>query len=166
MRSSGEVPGRTHRFLPPASDLVVFPFGHGLSYERWAWAWDEGATEAAPAAAGGGPCNLSLALALTLGAPAMRGSLSVLLFLRPPPSAGAAAPWRELRRFARLDVDAAAAQGRTARLAFALDRGDFELADARGAWRLVPGNWTAEVSEPAALRRTLVVEPSGACRAA
>ena len=38
MRSSGEVPGRTHRFLPPASDLVVFPFGHGMSYTTFTYA--------------------------------------------------------------------------------------------------------------------------------
>ena len=152
--ADGSRPGRTHRFVDPS--YVVYPFGFGLTYEVWGFSW------APPSSVVPAPsCDASVALALA--PPATRASLTVLLFLVPPASAGNTAPRRELRRFARQIVDVESLQSRTARVGFTLHPDDFRLANERGAWAIVPGTWTVEISEPAELRKTLVVDESGAC---
>lgn len=142
-------PGRTYRFVD--EHWVVYPFGHGLSYHTWRYNWvgNAGGSRATVARQEYGhawePCRLDVEVSLV--EPLFVNAVpttSILLFLKPPESAGPSSPKKKLHDFKRVRFEHGQ---RTALVSFTLVRKDFELSGASGQWRLVEGTWSAEANE-------------------
>merc|ERR1712216_908373 len=146
MRPSQESrsPGRTYRFVD--NKFVVYPFGFGLSYDSWklAWLpWRHVASSALWPLASSVLCDLRLEASVAHTIKRRAGAaLVVLLFLRPPTSAPASAPLKQLRGFERIRLTSGKL---TSEVRFQLQRSDFELANADGKKTFLPGHWIVEI---------------------
>lgn len=140
--------------LPPLRDCEVrrgrtylwftgdplYPFGHGLSYTRFAY----GALRLSRAVAHPGE-SLEVELEIT-NAGARDGDEVVQLYVRGP-GAGDTSPIRQLRGFQRLAVPA----GMTRRVAFSLAVNDLALwDDAKGGWDVPRGRYEIQVGASSA----------------
>ena len=103
----------------------VFPFGHGLSYTRFAY----GALEIAPAAGGAVTASVTVR---NVGARA--GDEVIQLYARDP-VASVSRPAMELRGFRRI----ALAPGEMKRVTFTLAPAQFAIWSPGGHWRIEPG---------------------------
>jgi len=152
-RPAEAYPGRGYRFV--ADDWIVYPFGHGLSYDSFSYEWlGQVALE------GKRQVGLKVKLAKR-GAPlAPSASIAVLFFLRPPP-AKAAGLRKRLVDFRRVEFPATLAeQDCWSELWLELSVSDFELVDEAGARSVASGTWTLEVNQ-GDLTRQVAVDASG-----
>jgi beta-glucosidase len=120
-------------------------FGHGLGYTDWAYE----AVDFTPAedAAGDLPCDLGTVTVRVRNVGSRPGREVVQLYLAPPPGDPEGRPARCLAGFAA----AQAGPGETAEVAIPVRRRAAEVWDAEaGAWRLVPGPYTAETGRSVA----------------
>eukprot|EP00929_Paragymnodinium_shiwhaense_P013178 TRINITY_DN121033_c0_g1_i1.p1 TRINITY_DN121033_c0_g1~~TRINITY_DN121033_c0_g1_i1.p1 ORF type:complete len:760 (-),score=89.65 TRINITY_DN121033_c0_g1_i1:106-2385(-) len=159
MRPAAAQPGRTYRFV--TDDFVLYPFGHGLTYDTWQLSWLDRTPRPSESPLDQRSCKLRVNAAVT-SSPNTAGNyiptLSLLLFVRPPVSAHASAPVKELRGFERVRLAAGEQSGE---VDFELQLRDFLLADAGGNWHLQPGRWTIEIGSQPALRRQVDVSADG-----
>lgn len=116
--------GRTYRYF---AGETLYPFGHGLSYTRFAYAVPTLSTTRVGA---DGKVQLSVAVS-NVGA--REGDEVVQLYVTHPGAQGA--PIRALARFERVHLK----PGETRRVSFALDARALSQVDAKGVRRLTPG---------------------------
>lgn len=103
-------------------------------------------------------CDCELTVSMTLisnGGAKSEGETSVLLFLVPPQGVDSQlAPLRSLRGFDRV-------RGTSATVSFKLSVEDFKIGDETGNFHLLPGEWLAEVNQPADLTQRIHVSSTG-----
>ncbi|GGE71566.1 glycoside hydrolase family 3 protein [Sphingomonas prati] len=116
--------GRTYRYF---AGETLYPFGHGLSYTRFAYAAPTLSTTRVGA---DGKVNVSVTIS-NVGA--RDGDEVVQLYVAHPGAQNA--PIRSLARFERVHLK----KGETRRVSFTLDARALSLVDAKGVRRLTPG---------------------------
>ncbi|MFD1950345.1 glycoside hydrolase family 3 C-terminal domain-containing protein [Sphingomonas arantia] len=116
--------GRTYRYF---AGETLYPFGHGLSYTRFAYAAPALSTTRVGA---DGKLDVSVAVS-NVGA--RDGDEVVQLYVAHPGAQNA--PIRSLARFERVHLK----KGETRRVSFTLDARALSLVDAKGVRRLTPG---------------------------
>ena len=150
-RSADGFPGRGYRFV--ADSWVVYPFGHGLSYDRFSYEWTEHGD--------GDVCKVGLRIKLDSEATTRPSSTSVLLFLRPPADK-AAGLQKKLVDFQKVEfAPSESSEDRWSEVHFELRPSDFELLDEAGAASTAAGTWTLQVGEAQELLREISVLSSG-----
>ncbi|WP_374471318.1 glycoside hydrolase family 3 C-terminal domain-containing protein [Phenylobacterium sp.] len=137
--------GRTYRYF---TGETLYPFGHGLSYTRFAYA---GARAEAPAQ--GRPASVSVDVTNTGG---MDGDEVVQLYLSHPGKAGA--PVRTLQGFQRIHLK----RGETRTVRFTLDDRALSVVDDKGERRVEPGRVEIFVGGGQPIARPGLAEPPGA----
>jgi len=148
-RTEDGYPGRGYRFV--SDRWIVYPFGHGLSFDSFSFDWLADHTL-------GGRCQVGLRVQ-PLYSEALRtrsSSTSVLLFLVPP--SGKSGLRKKLVDFQKVEFPPARSQeDRWRDLYFELSPSDIELVDEAGAASVVGGTWTLQVNEPPELRREILL---------
>ncbi len=145
-KSAGDLPpfgdyamaNRTYRYF---TGPVLYPFGHGLSYTRFAYAQPKLSTaKVAPGT------KLTVSVDVT-NTGAMDGDEVVQLYISHPGAQGA--PLRALQGFERVHLK----QGETRTVRFTLDDRALSIVDSQGVRRIVPGRVVLSVGggQPVAL---------------
>lgn len=154
-------PGRGYRYVD--DQWIVYPFGHGLSYDTWQYTLS-GASDGQWDSASNPACKLDVSVAVQFDGAWEQSSHTVLLFLRPPKLRGL--PLKVLRKFHRVALPRGSKQDElvpsaSVVVSFQLERRDFEFADRPGHTSLYSGIWLAELGQPAQLTKKIEVKPSG-----
>ncbi|CAE7837737.1 Beta-xylosidase/alpha-L-arabinofuranosidase 2 [Symbiodinium microadriaticum] len=150
-RTEDGYPGRGYRFV--SDRWIVYPFGHGLSFDSFSFDWLADHAFA-------GRCQVGVRVQ-PLYSEALKtrsSSTSVLLFLVPP--SGKSGLLKKLVDFQKVEFPPAQSQeDRWKDLYFELSPSDIELVDEAGASSVAGGTWTLQVNEPPELRYSAKVPP-------
>ena len=134
---------------------IVYPFGHGLSYDLYSYEWLGHRDES--------KCQVSVRITLLYTqASSMRwSSTSMLLFLRPPADQ-ASGLVKKLVNFQKVEfAPSQSFEDRWSDLVFDLMPSDFELVGKDGSVSRAAGTWTVEVNDPPELSQPVSVSSVG-----
>jgi len=147
-------PGRGYRYVDDR--WIVYPFGHGLSYDTWEYTANA-ASDGAWSSQSNSACKLNVSVAVQFSGAWEQSSHTMLLFLRPP-KLEERLPHKVLRKFHRIALPRASA---SANVVFQLERRDFEFSENLDRRVLYSGTWLVELGQPVQLVKKVEVSPSG-----